>query len=74
MKQLVERRHETRPPVASTATAVEQSDRKGGRCRNPTMREGAKGETKMKKTYTMIALIILIGSMAVAETRSSAPK
>lgn len=41
-----------KPPVASTATAVEKN---------------SEGDTKMKKTaYTMIALLVLVGSMAVA--------
>ena len=41
----------TRPPVTSAATAEEFEQ---------------KGETRMKKTYTIIALLVLVGSMAVA--------
>ena len=46
-----------KPPVASTATA------RGNR----TLREGAKEKRKMKRqAYRLIAMIVLIGSMAVA--------
>jgi hypothetical protein len=34
--------------------------------RNPTVREGAKGGDMKKQTYTMIAMLFLVGSMAVA--------
>ena len=64
VKQFVERRHNQKPPVASTATAV--PIREDGR--DPTVREGAqKRRTKMKRhAYMMIALMVLVGSMAVA--------